>query len=297
MRNLTFYNAVTAISQIWEWGWTYKGINIYNCSVGLDFSSGGSTGQSVGSITFIDSSITNTPVGLVTTHSATSLPPTAGSLVLEIYTLWGFKLQGKLCCHCLGVYSVDMATKESALKNAYIYKALDNSYEDEIWIRLLILEPGPMDSPICCTLKPFDPTHMAAKSKMPGRTVLEPSKWHRRLISLTKNAFNFSNHSRVAVQAEGTRIAEEINDEDVVGHEALSYAWGDHTITKPIRLHGKVFQVMANLESALRHLRHREERRVLWIDAISINQNDIEERNKQLLIMSSIYKSADLVLI
>lgn len=24
MRNLTFNNAVTAIDQIWDWGWTYK---------------------------------------------------------------------------------------------------------------------------------------------------------------------------------------------------------------------------------------------------------------------------------
>lgn len=84
MRNLTFYNAVTAINQIWDWGWTYKGVNIYNCSVGLDFSSVTSTGsQNVGSITFIDSSITDTPIGFITAHSATSQPPTAGSLILE----------------------------------------------------------------------------------------------------------------------------------------------------------------------------------------------------------------------
>lgn len=24
VRNLTFYNAVTAIDQIWDWGWTYQ---------------------------------------------------------------------------------------------------------------------------------------------------------------------------------------------------------------------------------------------------------------------------------
>lgn len=24
MRNLTFNNVVTAINQIWDWGWTYK---------------------------------------------------------------------------------------------------------------------------------------------------------------------------------------------------------------------------------------------------------------------------------
>lgn len=83
MRNLTFNNAVTAIDQIWDWGWTYKSITINNCSVGLDMSSGGRTAQSVGSVTFIDSSISNTPVGIRTAHDATSQPPTAGSLIIE----------------------------------------------------------------------------------------------------------------------------------------------------------------------------------------------------------------------
>ncbi|KAK4986613.1 hypothetical protein LTR66_007818 [Elasticomyces elasticus] len=83
MRNLTFYNAVTAINQIWDWGWTYQNINIYNCSVGLNMASGGRTAQSVGSVTFFDSSITNTPIGIQTAHDATSQPPTAGSLILE----------------------------------------------------------------------------------------------------------------------------------------------------------------------------------------------------------------------
>ena len=43
----------------------------------------GPTGQTVGSVTFIDSYISNTPVGILTAHNATSQPPTAGSLILE----------------------------------------------------------------------------------------------------------------------------------------------------------------------------------------------------------------------
>lgn len=35
MRNLSFYNSVTAINQLWDWGWTYKSISINNCSIGL----------------------------------------------------------------------------------------------------------------------------------------------------------------------------------------------------------------------------------------------------------------------
>ncbi|KAK6410424.1 hypothetical protein LTR95_018208, partial [Oleoguttula sp. CCFEE 5521] len=46
VRNLTFYNAVTAINQIWDWGMTYYGISINNCSVGLNMAAGGPTAQS-----------------------------------------------------------------------------------------------------------------------------------------------------------------------------------------------------------------------------------------------------------
>lgn len=45
--------------------------------------SGGPTAQAVGSVTFIDSSISNTPVGIRTAHSADSQPPAGGSLILE----------------------------------------------------------------------------------------------------------------------------------------------------------------------------------------------------------------------
>lgn len=83
MRNMSFYNSVTAINQLWDWGWTYYGINIDNCSVGLNMSTGGTTAQSVGSITFFDSTISNTPIGILTANDFTSQPPTAGSLILE----------------------------------------------------------------------------------------------------------------------------------------------------------------------------------------------------------------------
>ncbi|KAK0252307.1 hypothetical protein LTS09_012652 [Friedmanniomyces endolithicus] len=97
MRNLTFNNAVTAISQIWDWGWTYKSININNCTTGLNMSSGGPTAQSVGSVTFIDSSISNTGVGIATAHGPNSQPPTAGSLILEnvIFTNVGIAVEGE----------------------------------------------------------------------------------------------------------------------------------------------------------------------------------------------------------
>ncbi|RAL65105.1 hypothetical protein DID88_001211 [Monilinia fructigena] len=64
-------------------GWLFQGISINNCQKGIDISAGGSTAQNVGSVIVIDSSITNTPVGIITAYTASSTPDTAGSLILE----------------------------------------------------------------------------------------------------------------------------------------------------------------------------------------------------------------------
>lgn len=83
IRGLTFNGVKTAINQLWDWGFTYMGLHINNCSVGINMSSGGSNAQSVGAIILIDSTITDTPVGVVTAWTEDSQPPTAGSLSIE----------------------------------------------------------------------------------------------------------------------------------------------------------------------------------------------------------------------
>jgi glucan 1,3-beta-glucosidase len=81
VRNLTFYNAQTAIFQNWNWGWLYQMITIKNCTTGLDMSNGGT--KSVGSVIFLDSTITNTKVGILTAYNTATSPPTADSLVVQ----------------------------------------------------------------------------------------------------------------------------------------------------------------------------------------------------------------------
>ncbi|KAF1965868.1 beta-1,3-exoglucanase [Bimuria novae-zelandiae CBS 107.79] len=84
MRNLTFRNVDTAIYQIWDWGWTYKSVTIDNCRVGMNISDLTAAGTlNVGSITLLDSSITNTPIGIVTGRTETSQPDSANALYLE----------------------------------------------------------------------------------------------------------------------------------------------------------------------------------------------------------------------
>lgn len=80
-------------------------------------------------------------------------------------------------------------------------------------------------------------------------------------------------------------------------YEALSYAWDDPTLTHGILCEDKVIPVAANLYSALRRLRLSNKIRRLWIDAICINQADVEERNRQVQLMGAVYKRASCVLV
>jgi hypothetical protein len=82
-----------------------------------------------------------------------------------------------------------------------------------------------------------------------------------------------------------------------LSHEyfALSYVWGDPHDTRPITLNNQTINITANLELALRHIRHPENPMVFWIDALCLNQCDIEERNHEVGQMRDIYASALLV--
>jgi hypothetical protein len=77
--------------------------------------------------------------------------------------------------------------------------------------------------------------------------------------------------------------------------EALSYTWGDESTLRPIAMFGvkrQVLHVTENLEAALRHLRYPNKTRLLWIDALCINQGDLEERSLQVMRMGDIFSRA-----
>jgi hypothetical protein len=84
-------------------------------------------------------------------------------------------------------------------------------------------------------------------------------------------------------------------------YEALSYTWGDATKKSPISVNGSDFEVTTNLENALRNLRRKSndasQIRKLWIDAICIDQGNNIERSEEVQRMSSIYESAEQVVI
>ena len=81
-------------------------------------------------------------------------------------------------------------------------------------------------------------------------------------------------------------------------YEALSYTWGASYYRRTVTVNGvSNFPVTDNLFSALRRLRRRDQSRVLWIDAICINQDDIHERNSQVSQMGEIYRATSTLLV
>lgn len=84
-------------------------------------------------------------------------------------------------------------------------------------------------------------------------------------------------------------------DAPTIAYEALSYTWGG-TGSKDLRwIFVAVNDVFARLDvtdslyAALWRLRYVDRSRLLWVDAISINQNDMAERSAQVEIMRDIY--------
>lgn len=77
-----------------------------------------------------------------------------------------------------------------------------------------------------------------------------------------------------------------------------SYVWGDPDDCKPIRLDGHVYQVTINLYNALYTFSETKDSAIqgyIWIDALCINQADVEERGRQVGMMSAIYRQAQTV--
>jgi hypothetical protein len=82
-------------------------------------------------------------------------------------------------------------------------------------------------------------------------------------------------------------------------YEALSYVWGTSDLSTNVYIHcnGEVTAVRSSLAGALKRLRLATSARIIWVDAICINQDDNEEKSYQVPLMGSIYSSASRVVV
>jgi hypothetical protein len=107
---------------------------------------------------------------------------------------------------------------------------------------------------------------------------------------------------------------ENLDDKEIPYYRALSYTWMEskydnliiagekviefpgpreiYSIQHPIWINGCPLLISTNLRDALRRFRDSDQSVRLWIDAICINQQDLDERANQVLLMPRIYHSA-----
>ncbi|KAI0386961.1 heterokaryon incompatibility protein-domain-containing protein [Hypomontagnella monticulosa] len=91
------------------------------------------------------------------------------------------------------------------------------------------------------------------------------------------------------------RVASLASKGKSVEYDALSYVWGKNS-SEPdppqLNLGDAELEITPNLDQALRNLRDEHQSRTFWVDAVCINQKNINERNQQVAMMRTIYEKA-----
>ena len=90
-------------------------------------------------------------------------------------------------------------------------------------------------------------------------------------------------------------LLRDLEPDEVPLFAALSYRWGDPSRTHTVYLGLEPIRVHANLHEALVHCRFRNQSRLIWTDSICINQDDDEEKSKQVARMGDVYRIAHAV--
>ncbi|TMW66276.1 hypothetical protein Poli38472_004041 [Pythium oligandrum] len=77
-RNLIFNGCKTAIVMNWNWAWVFKSLTIKDAQIGIDMRTAG-----VGSVLIMDSSISNTPTGIVVSTTVVQNIQAIGTLTID----------------------------------------------------------------------------------------------------------------------------------------------------------------------------------------------------------------------
>ncbi|KAK6193070.1 aprataxin-like protein [Pestalotiopsis sp. IQ-011] len=93
-----------------------------------------------------------------------------------------------------------------------------------------------------------------------------------------------------------------LSSEDLIEYEALSYTWGAPDFTETLHVikdedETSVIKITTNLRNALQRIRLKNRKRLLWVDAVCINQQDDSDKSKQIPAMAHIFSAASRVLV
>lgn len=115
-----------------------------------------------------------------------------------------------------------------------------------------------------------------------------PSTGHIRLLKIQRGMSLFG-----IIRADIVVVA--IND--APGYEALSYCWGTIPASEEILINGKLFPLRKSAYDLLYSRRSLWRRKLVWCDAICIDQNDFAEKSCQVAQMTEIYRKAESVVV
>ncbi|KAI1759882.1 HET-domain-containing protein [Hypoxylon sp. FL1150] len=122
--------------------------------------------------------------------------------------------------------------------------------------------------------------------------------WHWELSESRRDSVRRSIHGReFFVEEPVVRFECKRVEYDQDTYDALSYTWGNLEKTNHIIIDGESLDITNNLYMALTELRSPTRSRRLWIDAICIDQENIQERNHQVHMMKRIFGSASSVIV
>lgn len=107
--------------------------------------------------------------------------------------------------------------------------------------------------------------------------------------------------SSFSLELQITLRTERLTIDHIPRSEALSYVWGStenpSSLIVQTSTGRKVIAITQNLAQALQYLRREDKDRVLWIDAICVNQADLIERGGQVNRMADVYELASRVVV
>lgn len=177
--------------------------------------------------------------------------------------------------------SIAYASSDMSFNPGFVYEPLLNSTS----IRVLLINPGTADDEIHCNFFPCDLNADHAKFPECPRPVESMSVG-------TNSATGRNFFMSLDIILDDTPGSPGQQMHPFQRYKALSYVWGDASDLQTIKLEGEAFLVTRNLMAALKTVRRAKEAVKFWIDAICINQADLEEKKTQIPLMGRIYQQA-----
>ncbi len=99
----------------------------------------------------------------------------------------------------------------------------------------------------------------------------------------------------------GTLKVISLRSSDFGSHETISYVWGNGTGVQQILICDRgierAVKLTANLYEGLVRLRLPDVKRIIWVDQICIDQENLKERGHQVQFMNQLYRDAEHVLV